>query len=695
MPAHPFRLTRQSAIAKSFDLKNSKGTSMHYRRDIDGLRFFAVIPVLLHHAGLSMLPGGWLGVDVFFVISGYLITRMLADESAATGRIDIINFYERRARRILPALFLVLLASTVLALLWLPPRSLVKFGESLGTTGVFLSNFYFMTQTGYFSDPLLIRPLLHTWSLAVEEQFYIFYPILLIVVAKVRAPLLPLVVLLAIGSLIFAFWARTTYPEQVFYFPIARAWEMLIGAIIALIWRTGSSAWKFGGDLGLILICYAMTIGASDANFSAPFPGLPSFMACAGTALVLHFGAGRLTGWMLLSRACVGVGLISYSAYLWHQPLLAFSAARLLGPPSLAMNLALVGLSLVLAWGTWLWIEEPFRRRRVGFFNTTRKVFLMSVAGSLLVFGCGLVMVLTAGLPSRVPSTVVEVSSAVFDNPWRSKCDANRTNKIPDGTDPACLLDGASPMVYLYGDSHAGMLWGQLMRALQDQGRAGYLSTKGGCVSLPGLAGFEDMSHQSCNRFAMGAMQHLSQLPEDTIVVLALRWTMYVDGILSAEEINSQQFNPAQSDPPTDGVVFPADWSDANTDDESRKTVVLARMTDAITEIAAKHKLILIYPVPEAGSNVPDRLARLGMFGTMPAHLSWPAAIARDHARSVEQMLDSLQGENIIRVRPRDMLCDQTNCMLSDGATSYYSDKHHLSQFGSALVVSDILKGLN
>jgi hypothetical protein len=397
----------------------------------------------------------------------------------------------------------------------------------------------------------------------------------------------------------------------------------------------------------------------------------------------------------LLSRTCVGVGLISYSAYLWHQPLLGFAAVRLLDPPSLTTNLALIALSLLLAWLTWLWVEEPFRRRRVAYFNTTRKVFLTSMAGSILVFILGLIMVLTGGLPSRVPANVVEASSAVFDNPWRRKCDANRTDKVPDGTDPACLLKGAGPTVYLYGDSHAGMLWGELMRALEDEGRAGYVSTKGGCVSLPGLADIEDMGQQSCNDFANGAMQHLSQLPDDTIVVLALRWNMYVEGVLSSEEIKAAKFNADYSDPLSDGVVFPLGWPDADVDEASRKTAVLASMADTINQIAQRHKLILVYPVPEAGSNVPDRLARLGMYETMPEQLSWPAAIARDHGNSVEQMLDTLQGKDIVRIRPRGIFCDAEQCMLSDGGKSYYTDAHHLSQFGSALVVDEIVKNLD
>ncbi len=668
---------------------------MHYRRDIDGLRFFAVIPVLLHHAGFSMLPGGWLGVDVFFVISGYLITRMLTDESHATGRIDLVSFYERRARRILPALFLVLFISAIFALLWLPPSALIKFGESLGTTGLFLSNIYFMTQSGYFSDHLLVRPLIHTWSLAVEEQFYIVYPVLLIFATKVRVPLLSLLVILAVGSLVFAFWAHQAYPEQVFYFPIARAWELLFGAIAALTQRTHTYSWRFGGDLGLILIGYALITGASEALITTPFPGFPSFIACLGTVLVLYFGAGRLSGWILLSRACVGVGIVSYSAYLWHQPLLGFAAVRLLDPPSLATNLALVTLSLLLAWLTWLWVEEPFRRRHVAVFNTTRKVFLTSLAGCMLVFLLGLIMVLTGGLPSRVPVNVVEASSAVFDNPWRRNCDANRTDKVPAGTDPACLLKGEGPTVYLYGDSHAGMLWGELMRGLADEGRAGYVSTKGGCVSLPGLAGIEDLGQQSCNGFAKGAMQHLLQLPDDTIVVLALRWNMYVEGVLSSEEIKAAKFNSDYTDPLSDGVVFPLGWTDADIHEASRKTAVLAKMADAINQIAQRHKLIMVYPVPEAGSNVPDRLARLGMYETMPEQLSWPAEIARDHASSVERMLDTLQGKDIVRIRPRGIFCDIEKCKLSDGGKSYYADAHHLSQFGSALVVDEILKNLD
>ena len=205
---------------------------MDHRRDIDGLRAVAVLPVILFHAGLPGLTGGWLGVDVFFVISGYLITGLLLEAHHAGG-ISLSGFYERRARRILPALFVMLAVTTLVALMWLPPQELADYGASLGLTGAFLSNLWFMTQTGYFANAADVHPLLHTWSLAVEEQFYLVFPLLLMGLLRWRVPLLPVLIGLGVLSLGLAIWAIGPYPDQVFYFPLARAWELLIGAVQA------------------------------------------------------------------------------------------------------------------------------------------------------------------------------------------------------------------------------------------------------------------------------------------------------------------------------------------------------------------------------------------------------------------------------------------------------------------------------
>jgi peptidoglycan/LPS O-acetylase OafA/YrhL len=659
---------------------------MQHRRDIDGLRAVAVLPVILFHAGLPGLSGGWLGVDVFFVISGFLITQVLLEDHRK-GHISLARFYERRARRILPALFVVLAVSTVVALLWLPPAGLASYAASLGLTGLFMSNLWFMTQTGYFANAAEVHPLIHTWSLAVEEQFYLIYPLLLMALLRLRAPLLPVLAGLGIASLGFAWWAQGPYPEQVFYFPVARAWELLAGACLAL----GGTEAKggYGGDLGLALILGAMVM--ADPTNIAPFPGLAPLAATLGAGLILRLGAGRITRPLLEWRPAVGLGLVSYSAYLWHQPVLAFAQLRQIDPlpagPQLALMLGLAALSIALGAVSWALVEQPVRLRRVAWLATRGKVFVAAGAGSLAVFLLGLALYLSGGLPMRVSPQVAEASTAAVFNPWRGRCDANQVGHLPQHPVAACTLPGTAPQIYLYGDSHAAMLWGPLLQALQARGQAGYVATMGGCPALPGLAVEGDPRAVTCDAFSRGALADMARRPKDTVIVLALRWALYVDG---TRFDNGRGGVEAGEDRP----VVPLTALANPPDEAPRRAQVLALMQQALDAIAKDHRLVLVYPIPEAGWSVPDRLARLGMFGQFPDRLSLPEPLATARAAPVEAMLDALDSPNIRRIRPRDLFCDGATCALNDGGTSLYADSNHLSAPGAARVVGAILDTL-
>lgn len=332
---------------------------MGYRRDIDGLRAIAVLPVILFHGGFSAFGGGFLGVDVFFVISGYLIAGILLRDLAA-GRFSILGFYERRARRILPALFVVLLASLALALAWMPPLAFRDFGQSLVATGLFASNVLFWLEAGYFDGAAEAKPLLHSWSLAVEEQYYLLFPLALAALWRFgRAGTLAALGAVALASLIAAAWATRHWPDAAFYLTPFRLWELLAGALLAL-WLHARPA---GPGNGWVAGAGLLAIAGSMLGFDSTTP-LPALLPVAGTvAVIACAGPGTLAGRLLGSAPLVGIGLISYSAYLWHQPLFAFARIRSLYDPSPALMLGLVALTLALAWATWAWIEQPFRHR--------------------------------------------------------------------------------------------------------------------------------------------------------------------------------------------------------------------------------------------------------------------------------------------------------------------------------------------
>ncbi len=354
--------------------------SQKYRADIDGLRAVAVLPVIAFHAGFPGFSGGFVGVDVFFVISGYLITGILAGD-LAEGRYSIARFYERRARRILPALFVMMAVSAVVAHLLLMPPAFKDFSASVFAVALFLSNMLFISEVDYFGPSADEVPLLHTWSLAVEEQFYILFPLILWALWKLgRGRALAWgVAAITLASLVFSEWAWRHDPAASFYFLPSRAWELGAGALCALIpARPGKAAREVLGLAGLAAIVVAVVM----LDRSYPFPSLWALLPVGGAVAVI-LAEGSLAGRLLSWRPMVAVGLISYSAYLWHNPVFVFARAAGDREPGMLGMLGLSVLSLVLAWLSWRFIEQPFRTGGVRKALLARRwqVFAASLGG--------------------------------------------------------------------------------------------------------------------------------------------------------------------------------------------------------------------------------------------------------------------------------------------------------------------------
>ncbi len=362
---------------------------MHHRREIDGLRAVAVLPVLLFHAGFPGFSGGFVGVDVFFVISGYLITGLVLTDLDA-GRFSIAQFYERRARRILPALFLVTICTVPVAWALMLPEAFRRFGESAGAMALFLSNFYFLSKVDYFAPAAELQPLLHTWSLAVEEQFYLFFPPLLAWLWP-RGRRVTLWVLLVIlgASLLFSVWAGGENAERNFFFTGSRVWELAVGAVCAVAGHGRAGAPRQVPALaGIAMIVAAVAL----FDRTTPNPGLPTLLPVTGTAMVLVWGLrGTIVAAALSLRVPVAIGLVSYSAYLWHFPIFALTRIALDHMPSPGAMAGLVALSLALASLTWWLVEQPFRRREpLPLLPQRRNVFRVSAAVMLGFLGFGL-----------------------------------------------------------------------------------------------------------------------------------------------------------------------------------------------------------------------------------------------------------------------------------------------------------------
>lgn len=612
---------------------------MQYRREIDGLRAVAVLPVILFHAGFSVFSGGYVGVDVFFVISGYLITSILIAE-LEQGNFSIARFYERRARRILPALFVVMFACLPFAYMWMLPSQLKDFAQSLVAVVFFASNVLFWREDGYFAAAAELKPLLHTWSLAVEEQYYLLFPIFLLVLWRFgRQRVFWSVVVVTMLSLLLAEWGWRNKPSANFYLAPTRAWELLAGSICAFmtVGRAQRSS-NVLSALGLALIVFAIFA----YNDSTPFPSVYTLVPVVGTALVIIFAAQDTWVARLLSlRGFVGIGLISYSAYLWHQPLFAFARLRSLTEPSHTLMAALAAASLLLAWATWYWVEQAFRKRANPLLVTRRSVFATSGAVGAVFVAVGLAGHVGKGFEWRFDAQVLRYADADIDRA-SSHCHFGPNVPLPSLPVSECSFANKKSelSVLLTGDSHALAVSEALGDALQREG-IGFLDLSySSCPPLPGLQRFNEDSNAPnymCDEFIRSAVEYADEVGVTT-VVLTGRFPLYLYG---------DRFNNGEGGIEIGGAA----WVDlvgrtrSTWDDMERRARVLAAYEQSIRELAERFSVVLVYPVPEAGWNVPSYAFRNAYFNDRDASLttSFAAYVAR--TLEVNGLFDQLVSE--------------------------------------------------
>lgn len=373
---------------------------MKYRPEVDGLRAVAILPVVLFHAGIVGFSGGFIGVDVFFVISGYLITSIIIGD-LEKERFTFKQFYERRARRILPALFFVIAACLPFAWLWMSPYDLKEFAQSIMAVSVFVSNFFFWKDNDYFGTDAELKPLLHTWSLSIEEQFYIFFPIALLFIWKYARNRLGIFIIMGfIGSILLAEYQSRFYPRANFFLLPTRGWELLIGAYLAYLEVNkklyfSDKVAAFLSNIGLLLIAFSVFF----FNEKTRHPSLVTFLPTIGTALILAFGRVEgLTKRLLSIKAVVFIGLLSYPLYLWHQPIFAFARIYLPTRPSIMQYVILIIISALFAYISYRFIEKPFRdKNRI----QTKTIFRVSVSAGIVALAVGFWGDYTKGFPSR------------------------------------------------------------------------------------------------------------------------------------------------------------------------------------------------------------------------------------------------------------------------------------------------------
>lgn len=648
---------------------------MIYRPEIDGLRALAVVPVIFFHAhlkffGVEPFKGGYVGVDIFFVISGYLIAGIIFDE-LETGSFSLARFYERRARRILPALLLVTAASVAVGLLVMTPEPFVEFSRSIFPVIFFVANIFFYMRDSYFAEPSELTPLLHTWSLSVEEQFYLLFPLLMMLVWKfARSALTPFLVAGTVASLWLAIHTHQSDPSAAFYLFHNRAWEILTGSLLAGIrhrrdpaWvRAVAGAWPAVG-MGLIGASICL-LGSLETSI-----GWNTGLAVVGTALIIRFGhGGDPASRLLAKRPLVGLGLISYSLYLWHQPAFAFARLYLVNAPGNTILLALILICACLAYLSWRFVELPFRRRGA----ITRQKLAVAITGtSAVLLASAALSEFTGGFPQRFAADQLTLLAL---KPQRGTAIVEGRGCRRQSIDDACIIGRpqTDPTFAVLGDSHAETLTSPLGDLLNDLSLAAYVYTYPAC---PFIAGIETVGQKTpCAEFEESVFAALRARHIGNVIIND-RSTAYISG--TTFDNGEGGVEPG---PPT--VIQPVGFTGSEAERVSNLAAALRRTLLRLLDMGITVYYVL--PVPEVGWHVPRTLVKLIAQHRLPLTTSLPAYLRRN--RTVLQVIQELQdNKRLVPIYPHRILCSNATarCYTHDARTVFYTDTDHLSREGA------------
>ena len=652
-------------------------SALAYRSDIDGLRAIAVLSVIIFHAKLGLFPGGFVGVDVFFVISGYLIASIILREEEK-GAFSLARFYERRIRRIFPALLVVILFCAAVGALLLTPNDYLLFGRSAFAAMSFWSNFYFSRQGGYFAPAAETQPLLHTWSLGVEEQFYLVAPFALLLLSRqLKRWRAPIFWALFAASLGVSAWGVYREAQWAFFLPHSRAFELMCGVALAmgLAPRTHGRTNEALAAVGLGMIAFTVVFYSA----ATPFPGFAALLPAVGAALLIHTSSDASQ--TMIARALslppvVYIGKISYSLYLWHWPLLAFAEYEY-GHDLQAWHRALLLLAAVaISAASYRFIEQP--ARRMGPPVTRKVVFAAGAAAIILTAALSQIIVKGRGLPGRLDP---EIAALARETPTRVQhgglCGFGRDRQ--QRRDETCFIGDQSapaPRFALWGDSHSAAVGPLIARSATDAGVKGYNVGRGGCPPLFGLEN-ESSVFRRCLTSARDMDRVLAD-PNVQQVILVGRWGLYAEGVASLNEAATQ---------PRRFVAH---------DDEANRAAFARVLVASVEKIRAAGKLVVIVgPVPEFELNVPAAFIKAAMRGAR-ADITMGRATFNQRQRGVMPTLAKLsQMEGVRVVYPHLQLCDSLVCRATSGGKALYVNDDHLSPTGALLIEQTLRSSLD
>tara|TARA_B110001450_G_C17635910_1_gene487155 strand:+ start:1 stop:1800 length:1800 start_codon:yes stop_codon:yes gene_type:complete len=591
----------------------------------------------------------------------------------AEGKFSIVNFYERRARRILPALFFVMAACLPFAWMWLTPNDLKDFGQSLIAVSTFSSNILFWQESGYFDTAAELKPLLHTWSLAVEEQYYILFPIFLMLTWRLGIKwiliLLSIVFLVSLGV---AQWGAYNAPSATFFLLPTRGWELLVGVFAAFYLNYNTHLKSHSLNQVLSLLGFGMIVYSIIAfDKTTPFPSLYALIPTIGTGLLILCAVPKTYVHKLLSlKFIVGIGLISYSAYLWHQPLLAFARHRLLGDVSELILIALCFISLVMAWFSWKFVEAPFRNKAK---INRKEIFIYSIFFMLLFSMIGFISHKKEGMPNRFIINTAGIQT-VIDQKCHNNTDTQNLKLI--NNEIFCQLGDLSSNVdtFLIGDSHAGSISDQIGKIYKDNKKSLYSFSGGFCAPAKGF---------SLERYGSECVEQMSKIinyivsnEKITKVIIYAQWSNYTKGFRDKGE---PQLACLKEKCTKSILENPYIFREAFV-----KTI--SRLTKSNKEI------FIIEPSPEFNFTGHDVLYKNQIFpNSIENKISVEGYLSRN--AEILDIFDSIKGLDINFIDLKNLFCDATNCyILSDSGLPYFSDTNHVNELGSTPIVDELLR---
>lgn len=621
------------------------------REDIQGLRGISVLSVLLYHAWPKLIPGGFVGVDIFFVISGFVITSTILRDFAGEG-FSFANFYRRRIRRIFPALYFMMFS--VLAASWflLPPYDYIELGKTALATVAFSSNVIFLKFSGYFDGPATLKPLLHTWSLAVEEQFYFLYPILLILVHRYSPKRLrSILVIFALASLTLSIWMLKGHPSATFYLAPPRAFELLIGGILAC--PPTSIEFEERTRKGLSLIGLSLIlIALFTYDHKTPFPGPTALIPCLGAALIIWTGAkegNSLGGRWISVRPLTFLGDLSYSLYLWHWPILVLAKHYFMGELSYSVTFLCLIASLGASLLSFHLIERPFLQKSRGQLPYLQLGFGTMMCAAIL----SVAIVREKGIPERFPPAARIFFAASEDyNHNRTACHSAEEGTIP--YDRSCTFgaQGVTPDVAVWGDSHGAELAIAIGERLHQMKRSVMEITASAC---PPSIGYSSPEYSQCVSHNDDTLKHLVADSRIRTVILVVNFAKYKH------------------------LAYDS---------------MLAGYRRSVEHLQAKGKhVVLVYPIPVYDFDPPSVLGMRSKAGLPLEGIGMPRVSFEQENKATVEFLNSIYRTGTMdRIIPEEQLCDSYLCRVyKHGSHVWYFNKSHLSLAGARAVASKIM----